>query len=129
MLRKYVIHISEKNKPEDILFFLGAVDKMKYYKQMNKDVIKFFWGMRSNWFPLCLLRLCLKSHGVVSEETKAARELFVKLMRDKESHSWYIDNVEERETWRVYFRTNESKIDYIDAIMKLYHLEYQVQCL
>jgi len=42
MLRKYVIHISEKNKPEDILFFLGAVDKMKYYKQMNKDVIKFF---------------------------------------------------------------------------------------
>lgn len=129
MLRKYVIHISEKNKPEDILFFLGAVDKMKYYKQMNKDVIKFFWGMRSNWFPLCLLRLCLKSHGVVSEETKAARELFVKLMRDKNSHSWYIDNVEERDTWMVYFRTNESKIDYIDAIMKLYHLIYQVQCL
>lgn len=129
MLRKYVIHISEKNKPEDILFFLGAVDKMKYYKQMNKDVIKFFWGMRSNWFPLCLLRLCLKSHGVVSEETKAARELFVKLMRDKNSHSWYIDNVEERDTWMVYFRTNESKIDYIDAIMKLYHLRYQVQCL
>lgn len=129
MLRKYVIHISEKNKPEDILFFLGAVDKMKYYKQMNKDVIKFYWGMRSNWFPLCLLRLCLKSHGVVSEETKAARELFVKLMRDKESHSWYIDNVEERDTWRVYFRTNASKIDYIDAIMKLYHLRYQVQCL
>lgn len=129
MLRKYVIHISEKNKPEDILFFLGAVDKMKYYKQMNKDVIKFFWGMRSNWFPLCLLRLCLKSHGVVSEETKVARELFVKLMRDKNSHSWYIDNVEERDTWMVYFRTNESKIDYIDAIMKLYHLIYQVQCL
>lgn len=129
MLRKYVIHISEKNKPEDILFFLGAVDKMKYYKQMNKDVIKFFWGMRSNWFPLCLLRLCLKSHGAVSEETKAARELFVKLMRDKNSHSWYIDNVEERDTWMVYFRTNDSKIDYIDAIMKLYHLIYQVQCL
>lgn len=129
MLRKYVIHISEKNKPEDILFFLGAVDKMKYYKQMNKDVIKFFWGMRSNWFPLCLLRLCLKYHGAVSEETKAARELFVKLMRDKNSHSWYIDNVEERDTWMVYFRTNESKIDYIDAIMKLYHLIYQVQCL
>lgn len=142
MLRKYVLHIREENKPEDILFFLGAVNKMKYYKQMNKDVVKFFWGMRGNWFPLCLMRLCLKSHGIVSEETKAARQLFIKLMRDKNSHSWYIDKVEEyaednieecggyeTHTWMIYFRTNDSKIDYIDAIMRLYHLRYEVQCL
>lgn len=130
MLRKYELQISENNNPSDILLFLETVNKMKYYKDTNKDVIKFFRGMRSNWFPLCLLGLAFPEHDDCAVSNNA-RQLFTSLLRDKSCHSWYADVVYKSSyngCWCVAFRCSKSEIDNIDAIMRLFHLEYQVRC-
>ena len=129
MLNKYVLTV-QGNKI-DIQDLQVGIRDMYHNKVRHKQEFGhlYFFGMRKNWFPLVLLDKYTVRHGQKAlEERIAIGVLFMSLLNDANSYSFYLDKyevVKPNSIIRIHYRAKHNQKMAIHRIMTLFNLKYK----
>lgn len=126
MLNKYIIYI--KGHPNVIDGLEHSICNMSINRESQKSTFHYYWGMKSNWFPLILLDDYITAtlrndlHKIMSIEM-----FFKRLLKTKEYHSFYLDCYNRNESNMVIgFRTDRDLSEVLKIIMSNYNVCFQI---
>lgn len=143
MLKRYFIELEDNNINKE-RYFLDSLNSMNRYRELSKDWIPHFFGMRNTWFPLVILRLTTVNNMTDGNIVRNAEDMFSKYVNEKGTHSWYfIESFvstedcpdgyggAEYDTNVILFKAKEEDIkkmnEYLKPIMKMFGLRYKLR--